>query len=311
MTIGDASGTRLGFIAEVTRGTTPATPVFQNLRFTDEDFKIDTDTVISNEIRQDRNVPDLIRVGSGASGGFGFELSYGYLDTFIESLFMSTWSTNVLKNGFAPQTFATFEKTFELGTTDSFHRFVGMSPSDMSLNVAAGQLVTGRMNFLGYGGSVATAIIGGATYTAVDNTKLPMNATSDFASLTMTGLAATPQIESLSLNIANGARAQKAVGSMNAVGIGLGRFEVTGNLSAYFETNDLYSAYLAGTSFLLQFTLGSVTNQKYTVAAARVKIEKATVVAGGNGQDVKADVQFRGVYDTTDVSSLKITRAVV
>lgn len=309
MSIGDASGTRLSYIAEVTRGTTPSTPVFQNLRFTDEDLKIDTETVISNEIRADRNVPDLIRVGSGASGGFGFELSYGTYDDFLSSLLLADWATNVLKNGIAQTKFVTMEKTFELGTTDSYHRYLGMGAADMSLNIAQGQIVTGRFGMMGYGGAVATAILGSATYTAV-NTKLPMNATSDFASLTTTGLATTPQIDNVSLNITNGSRAQRKCGSMDAIGVGFGRVEVSGSLEAYFEDNNMYAAYLAGTSFLLSFTLGSVTAEKYTIAMAKVKIKSSQVLAGGNGQDVKIRAEFQSVYDATDTSSFKVTRAV-
>lgn len=309
MAISDANTTRLASVAETTQGTTPATPAFQNVRFTGESFTINTDTVVSNEIRPDRNVPDLIRTGSGAGGGFDFELSYGSFDTYLESLLLGTFTTNVLKNGITQARFFTFEKTFEQGTTDAFHRFTGCEASELSLKIAAGEIITGNFGFMGYGGTTATTAIASSTYAAA-NSNILMNATSDFANLTTTGLTTTPRIMSADLKITNNARAQRAVGSLNAIGLGHGRFEVNTTLRAYFEDNNAYQAYLNGTSFLLSFTLGSVTANKYTISLPVNKIKSAKVMAGGNNQDVMAELECQALFDSTSAATLTITRAV-
>lgn len=308
MSFANSSATQLGFISEATWGTTPATPAFNLLRYTGESFNIDTETAVSQEIRPDRNIPDLIRVGSGASGGFEFEMSYGTLDDLLASLLFSSWTTDVVENGVTPSSFS-FERKLETGATDAYHRFTGMYPSEMSLNIEAGAIVTGSMGFMGKGGSVATTAITGATYNPA-NTKQLMNAVSDFAGLTMTGITGTPQIMNLGLNLSNNLRGQKAIGSLDNVGIGYGRFEATGSIRAYFENNSLLSAYLAGTSFNLQFTLGNTTGEKYTILLPKVKIEAANAPSPGNDQDVMTDLTFRGLYDSTEGSTIKITRAV-
>lgn len=79
----DSNRTRIAIVVESTPGTTPATPAFQILRITGEDFKAEKETVVSAELRSDRQIADFAKVNSGASGGFKFELSYGSFSTLI------------------------------------------------------------------------------------------------------------------------------------------------------------------------------------------------------------------------------------
>lgn len=308
MAFANASETRLAFVTESAFGVTPATPTFQNLRFTGESLNLDRENVVSNEIRPDRNVPDLIQVGGGASGGFDFELSYGTFDTLLESVMQNAWNADVLKNGITPK-FLTLEKTFELGATDSFIRYTGMAADTLSLNCAARQIVTGSFGFMGKGGSADTSIISGATYTDATTTDV-LDAASSFANLTVEGVSPSPRLMSVALNITNNLRMQPEIGAIDTAGIGSGRFEVTGTIEAYFETNDLYSQFLAGTGVGLSFTVGKVTTEKYTIECPRIKFETAEAVAGGNDTDVMVSLGFRALYDAVEECSLIITREV-
>jgi len=92
MSIADSSETRLSYVNEATWNTTPATPAFQNIRMTDEDFAKEKATGVSNEIRPDAEVADLVRLGVSASGGFGFELSHGDFDTLFEHILRGTFA---------------------------------------------------------------------------------------------------------------------------------------------------------------------------------------------------------------------------
>ena len=228
----DSSQTRLAYIAETVVGTTPTTPGFTEARFTAEGLNANIENVVSNEIRSDRNIPDLVQVGQSAGGTVDFELSYGSFDDWLESLLFNTWSTNVLKNGTSLKTF-TLEKTFEAGATDQYHRFTGAAVDNMSLAVQAGQIVTGGFEFLATGFDTAQAAIASSTYTGA-NTNPVINAASNFANLAITGVT-SPQLMTLNLNISNNLRLQRQIGSLDARGIGSGRFDVTGDLTAYFE----------------------------------------------------------------------------
>lgn len=209
----DSSQTRLAYIAEVTYGTTPASPVFLNQRFTSESLNANIENIVSNEIRSDRNVTDLIQVGSNAGGSVDFELSYGSFDAWLESLLYSTWSSNILKNGNTQKSF-TIEKTFEGGATDQYHRFTGCIANSLKLAIQAKKVVTGSFDFLAKGATTAQAIIASATYTAANSNPV-INAAANFASLAMTSVT-SPELMSLNLNITNNLRRQDIVGSLDA-----------------------------------------------------------------------------------------------
>lgn len=301
----DASQTRLAFITESVYGTTPSTPAFNNLRITGESFKPGIQFVSSQEIRPDRNVPDLTQVGSEAGGGFNFELSYGSFDTILESLLFSSWSTNVLKNGVTRKSF-TFEKFFEAGATDQYHRYHGSVVNTLALNIQARQIVTGSFGVLSKGMTSAQAEIASSTYNAA-NTNPVINAANNFASLTMTGVT-SPEITSLSLNITNNMAQQPVVGSVESRGLRTGRFVVTGSLDAYFANEEMLDLYMAATATDLSFSLGGASTLKYDCEMGTVKFNDAEIVAGGNDQDVMARMAFQAIYDSGDAATLKVTR---
>lgn len=300
----DSSQTRLAYITEVTYGTTPATPTFLNQRFVSESLNANIENIVSNEIRADRNVTDLIQVGADGGGTVDFELSYGSFDTWLESLMYGAWSSNILKNGVTQKSF-TIEKTFEAGATDQYHRFTGCIANTLKLAIQAKRVVTGSFDFIAKGATTAQAIISGATYTAANSNPV-INAAANFASFSMTGVT-SPELMSLNLNITNNLRRQAVVGSLDARGIGTGRFEVTGEAVLYFTNASLYDLFLAGTASALSFVIGGASSKKYQFDIANLKFEKAEIIAGGNDQDVMAKVSFRGLYDNTD-NTLKITR---
>jgi hypothetical protein len=269
----DTSQTRLAYIAETTWGTTPATPAFTNARFTGEGLSPNIDNITSNEIREDRNVTDLIQVGQSSGGTVDFELSYGAFDDWLESVLYGTWATNVLINGNTENSF-TIEKTFETGAT-------------------------------GKGASTDQAIITGATYTPGPSNPV-INAATNFANLAITGVT-SPEVTAINLNVTNNLRTQKVLGSLDARGIGTGRFEVTGDLTAYFENEELFDLYLNGTSADLSFKLGGASSLNYVFDMGTIKFETGEVLAGGNDQDLLAVMTFRDLFDGVD-NTLKITR---
>ncbi len=312
MSIGDTSQVRVASILEATWGTTPNTPALQVARFTGESLNVNQENVVSDEIRSDRNVSDQIPVGRSADGSLNFELSYGTFDDFIAAALYSDWATNAIKNGIVKKSF-TLEKFFELGTTDAYMRYTGMMLNQFNLSIEAKKIITGSFSFLGKFGSAATAIIAGATYPAATTTGV-MSAGLDFASLAMVGISPAPKLLKVDMAVNNNLRPQPVVGSLDLVGVGVGRFEVTGSITAYFENLSLYNAYLNGTAASLSFTLGTTTLQKYNVNMPTIKFQTGKVLTPGNNQDVVAEMTYRALYNTAgspaNNATLLLTRAV-
>ena len=91
----DADRVNIAFVEEVTFGTSPSATM-DRLRFTSESLNMETDTVQSAEISNDRQVKGVIRTNIRGAGDINFELSYDVIDAFLQAaLFSSAWSSQV------------------------------------------------------------------------------------------------------------------------------------------------------------------------------------------------------------------------
>ena len=79
--------------AEIVPGTLETTNEFITIPFTGtSDMGATPETVVSDTIRSDRQVSDLIKVNESVGGGFDTELMPGAFDTLFEGVMQSTWS---------------------------------------------------------------------------------------------------------------------------------------------------------------------------------------------------------------------------
>jgi hypothetical protein len=307
MAIASGSGRQIAYIAETVFGTTPATPTFKVLRATGGALRTNKSTVVSDEIRSDRNVSEEIQVGQDVTGSYNFELSYGTLDDFLEAALCGTWATNVLKNGTTQRSF-TIEERIDIGAgAFSFSRFDGVAVNAMALDIASRAIITGSVDLMGQNETLASAIVTGATYTAA-NTKAIQNSTASIGALTIAGAAA--KIRSLSLRVDNNMRARPLVGSLYTDSFGLGRADITGTFQAYFEDNTLYQSVLNHGGGAISLTVGTVANEKYTILLPAVQFTNGERQPGGVSDDVMVSIPFRARYDSATGASIQITRAV-
>jgi len=92
----DANRVQLAYVEESTFGEQETGSNLQILRYNSESLKQDMATTISEEIRSDRQISDVARIGLSASGDISFELSYGTFDDFLKAaLLASDWSTEI------------------------------------------------------------------------------------------------------------------------------------------------------------------------------------------------------------------------
>ena len=108
MAFADSNRVRLAYIAESAFDTTPATPTLQILRLLSSSFAANKETAVSNTLRSDRMVQDLVEVGFTNQGQIDFELSLGgSYDDFIQAALGGTWSTAIAHSGAATFTAST------------------------------------------------------------------------------------------------------------------------------------------------------------------------------------------------------------
>lgn len=167
----DANLASLAFIAESVLGTTPATPELQAIRYTGEALKNTKETIQSAEIRSDRQIPDLAKVGSQPDGNFNFELSYTAQQVFmaaaLQAAFVSfdidatcdlTAATELVEGTAADFDDVTVGGLVKIsgaatGANNGLKRVVAKAADGSTITLAAGSLTADEsavaLNFLG------------------------------------------------------------------------------------------------------------------------------------------------------------------
>jgi len=90
----DSNRARLRYLKEDDNGwgTTPASGVTRELRYTGSTINASKETAVSEEIRADRMVADYIETGARSAGDFNIEFSAGSHDDFLESFAFGAWT---------------------------------------------------------------------------------------------------------------------------------------------------------------------------------------------------------------------------
>lgn len=303
---------KLRYVKEVTKGTTPATPAFKELRFTGESINHAISTITSKEIRPDRTQADLLNANADVTGSINAELIYGSYDDFLEAALTGTWTvatgdTYDLKDGTAAISFYTIQKDIVDATPETFFNYRGCVIDGFNLNLQTGQILTAVFDIRGMSAAVTETQISGATFTAA-NTKTPFNATSDVDTITFGGVAFTGCINSMTVAYKNNTRPQDCVGTFGHTDIKYGKKELTGSLNMYFTEKSHYENFLNSTAFAISYELTDVAGNKYTILLPRVKYESATIVAEGENSDIMFNATYRALYDSTAGCMIKITR---
>lgn len=98
----DSSSVQLFFVEETVWGVIPvdlvspeANPNLEEFRFTNDSLTQTTESAVSEEIRSDRQVSDIIRTAVSASGEVGIELSFASHDALLAGALYDNFTTEV------------------------------------------------------------------------------------------------------------------------------------------------------------------------------------------------------------------------
>lgn len=168
----DANRTAVRIVDEVSFGVTPANPSFQELRYTSSSLAYSPKTVVSEEIRSDRQISDVTLVGYETSGDIGTELSYGNLDMLLRGALFNEWTLtperlNVTSDSVITDVAAT-TGTFTVTTGAAF-------ATGMLIRTSGFTNAGNNGNFVLTGGSATTAVVGAGAGT-VNETAPPAGA---------------------------------------------------------------------------------------------------------------------------------------
>lgn len=294
----------LAYVEESSFGVFPSgPPTLKDLRITGETLGQDTQTTESQEIRPDRMTVETARTNISAAGDINFELSYGSFDDLLEGALCNSWATNVLTQGTEIHSYS-FERSYE-DLSNEFVKLVGMMVETFNLAVSAENLVTGSFGFMGKSEASATATGGDGSNTAVGTNPI-MNAVDHVSQIQEGGSGATVLAWSMSLK--NNLRSRLKIGALGPFELGLGNISLTGTMQAYFESKTLFDKYLNYMESSQNITLDDGTNS-YAIVIPALKYTAGRRVAGGQNQDIIADLQWTAERDTSTGNMIQITRA--
>lgn len=183
-------------VRETTFGTTPASPAFKAIRETSSSLNANPKTVITSEIRSDRQVTDLILVGEEASGSVGGELAFSVVDDDVEEALQGTWANN------PSITVVTIDTEISDVTTTTMTVSAGGAAFVVGMLTLTANFTTAANNKLArVSSSSATTIVYPAATFAVEAAQIPvgaavrqvgfMGASADIAAVTSGGNALT------------------------------------------------------------------------------------------------------------------------
>lgn len=288
----------LWYVVESTPGTTPATPTLIEIPIAgNPTLAVEKDTFASNRIGN-RNVTHFRHGVRRATGDIPIELAYGDFDALLESVMFSSFNTNVLKVGETAKYF-TLERRFE-GISE-FQPFLGCLMNGFSFSAQPNGMITGSFSVLGLGGMTAASSTVASTSTATAGNS-PFDGFT--GSITEGGSAAN--ITSLDLNITNNGAIVHIIGTDIGVGINHGMFGVSGTVTAFFETEALINKFLNETESALTVTFEGIDGGDLAFDISSLKYTGATPTEADEG--LLVEMPFTGYYNTSDASSLVITR---
>jgi hypothetical protein len=302
MAFAQGSRSSLSYIAEATFGTTPTTPQFVNLPINSHSIDLTKDRVEGNEIQADR-MPRVDRHGNKQSGGsLEVDLRKGDYDELIESAFLSSFSTDVIKIGTTPKYLSIEDAANDIS---QFRLFTGMSASSMSVSIAPNQMVTANFDMVGKS-MTQTATTASTAPPTASSTNVPFDSYSGVISDGGSGIAI---VTSLDFSITNSFAPTFVIGSDSAAQLEYGRAVVEGTMTIYYEDETIINKFLNETESALEVSVDDPTGaNSYTFLFPRVKYNGAAVPLSGSTSRL-ITVPFVALYDTTEATNLKLTKA--
>lgn len=281
---------------------------FKVLRYTSEAFTATPNTTESGEVRVDRMIADLYLTSLESSGSIDFELSAQNFDELMEAVVCSTFDgvTGEMKIGTADTKFEILKSYTD--TTPAKHILIqDVKVSTMTLEITAGELVTGTFEFVG-GNVNPDYDPSGDTFTQPASTSL-LNAASDIGAINVNGAPlANSCIEAISVTIDNNYQAQNCIGSLAAKDHVKNTASVSGSETISFsaEAYDLWKGQITNSDISIDFSVTDGTNT-YAFSLPRTRIS-GDLPAGTRDEILTLEAEYTAIRDDVEETSFKVTR---
>lgn len=302
----DSNLTNLGYVEEVTPGTTPSANL-QLLRRTGGSIRPTQSTITSAEIRSDLRAGPPVRTSQMAQGDIQLEWSYGTLDDILEGMLFDDWTTDVLVDGTTKKTF-TFEEQFVDPAISPSQYLINRRSmiSSLRMSLALDSIVNGSFGVVAAAPSIAQASAG--TGNTSPTTTEPFNCV-DMVTTLDEESAPLGKVTGVELNLSRSIRPKREIGSLQPFDLGAGRLLVGGSITQYFEDDVLMDAHLGFLERNLTIQLTDSAGNDLLIEIPRLKyVGDAGVENPGVDSDRMVTVNFEAFADADDAALIRFTR---
>jgi hypothetical protein len=306
----DSALHNMSYVAETDYGVTPvADPTFSDLRHTGTTLGLTKETFQSEELNENRQIAHFRHGVKSVAGDINFELSYGSFDDLLEAVMLGTWTGDALTAGVTRRSFSVLRHFTDLKAADKpYHLFTGVEFNTLNLTIPASGIVTGSFGTLGKG----LTLLGDLTSLGTPTFDAPAG-TAPFDSFTGTiteAGSAISVVTEVTLSLANGLAVRNVVGSDETILPSIGKSNLTGSITAYFENAALMQKFLDETESSLIVTLTDPDGNSYQIDLPRIKYNGGQPDVSGEGS-ITINLPIQALYNSADLSQLVITRTPV
>lgn len=171
------------------------------------------------------------------------------------------------------------------------------------LDISAEQVIKCSATLTGKAETIAGASVGGTRTAAA--AKGVLTASVNAATLLIDGSSIGVGVQSIKLNMKANTRSQPQVGSRYPRGVGMGFFEVDGELNLYFENTTLYTSAMSHSDvgLIIPITSTEAYGDGFAIELPRLKFGAPKKSKPGGNQDVFLTLPFTGLRHSTKSAS--------
>lgn len=302
MALSQGSRSSFSYIKQTSFGVTPSTPTLAYLPINSHSLDFTKGALEGNQIQSDR-MTRVFRHGNGQVGGsIEADLCKGDFDELLESAFLSTFSTNVLKVGTTPSFFLGQDEAADI---TQFRQFSGLTVSGLTVSIAPEQMIATTFEMVGKDLNQAqtTASTGGTPTASTGND--PFDSYSGTISEGGSGINVVTSIE---INLANNFNPAFVIGSNAPIDLLYGRANVTGTMTVHYQDETFINKFLNETESTIEVSVDDPTGlNPYTFLLPRVKYNGAEVPLA-NEEARLITLPFVALYDSVEATNIKLTR---
>lgn len=227
-------------------------------------------------------------------------------DAAGETVTVTTRET-VLKAGVVRRSFSVLRQFTDIAATGEgkpFHLFNGVEFNTLALAINPTAIIKATFGVLGRQGVAPSNTAPAGSTFAPATTEAPLDA---FTGALKEAGTTIGLVTEFSANLDNGLQARQVVGSKFTIRPSIGRSNLTGSATVYFEDATMVSKFLNETETSFEMSLPDALGNTYIFQFPRVKFTSGQPDVSGQGS-ITLSMPFQGLFDSISASNIVVRR---